>query len=702
MTEPLLVEILTEELPPRSLWRLAEAFAHHVFEGLKEQGFVAADAEVRPFATPRRLAVRIAAVHARQPPRVIERRGPAVSAALDAAGQPTAALVGFARACGVDIARLERQTTDRGEYFVYRARQQGEPLAQRLAALVEAALRRLPVAKLMRWGMGEVEFVRPVHGVVLLHGRRRVPGTVLGIESGNKTLGHRFMASDWIAIPHAGQYERILERRGRVIADHLRRARAIERQLDAAARRLEAAWSMEGSAELVDEVASLVELPVVYAGGFDPVFLALPPECLIVSMRQHQRYFPLLDGQGRLLPRFLLVSNIKATNPRHIVRGNERVLNARLADARFFFEQDKKLRLEARTPRLARVVFLNRLGSQLERIERIKKLSVEIALRLVSAGMLAREDVPQVERTAHLCKADLTTEMVGEFPELQGIMGKYYARHDGESEAVAEAIEQHYYPKNAAGALPQNPLAVCVSLADRLDSLVGIFGIGLAPTGEKDPYGLRRAAIGAVRILMEKRLPLDVVELLALARDFYPADLPAGETVGAVHSFLLERLRFHLRERGFASDEIEAVLALLPARLDQVPARLQALGAFRARPEAEALTAVNKRIHNILRQAGGRREDYARFDENLFTEPAEKALGNRVLGLEGEVERLLAGQRYTEVLERLAELRPVVDEFFDGVMVMVEDAQVRTNRLALLARLRGLFLGVADLSRLQS
>ncbi len=698
---PLLVEILTEELPPKPLARFAEAFARELFEALRSRGYADEDAKLESFATPRRLAVRVAAVRTRQPDRTVERRGPAVSAALDAQGRPTPALLGFARSCGVDPERLERRVTDRGEYFVYRARQQGLPLAGELPSLVEAALKRLPVPKLMRWGKGEVEFVRPVHGIVLLHGARLVRGTVLGVPSGRKTLGHRFLSRGWLTIPHADRYEEVLARRGKVIGDHHERIRRIEQALEAEAERLGADWRCGRSRELVEEVASLVEYPAIYAGGFDEAFLEVPEECLIVSMQQHQRYFPLADRRtGRLLARFLLVSNLPTDHPQHIVQGNERVLRARLSDARFFFEQDKKISLEARVARLANVVFHGRLGSQLERVTRIKKLAVEIARRLVAAGLLAAQDLVLVERAAALCKADLTTEMVGEFPQLEGIMGKYYARHDGEPEEVALAIEQHYQPRTAADALPAVAVAVPVALADRLDQLVGLFGIGLAPTGEKDPYGLRRAALAVVRILGEKRLPLDVVELLALARELYPHERLAAETIGEVHAFLLERLRYNLREQGYPYDEVEAVLALRPRRLDQLSARLEALRAFRARPEAEALAQANKRIGNILRQAQWR-EDGARYDETLAREAAEKLLGNRVLSLESEIAGLVAESRYTEVLERLAELRPAVDEFFDTVLVMDEDERVRRNRLALLARLRGLFLEVADISRLQ-
>jgi glycyl-tRNA synthetase beta chain len=705
MSAALLVELLTEELPPKALARLMEAFAGGVHDGLKEKFFLAAGAEARPFATPRRLAVLVTEVLDRQPDRQVERKGPAAASALDAAGRPTAALLGFARSCGVEVSRLEKRCGDKGEYFVYRASQKGEPLKQHLAAIVEAALKKLPIPKLMRWGSGEAQFVRPVHGVILLHGGRVVPGTVLGLKSGNKTRGHRFLSKSAIVIKHAADYEKILRVQGNVIASFEERYETIKRMLDRAAQRLEkgATWivgrQQPGDVreeydlqELVKEVTALVEYPQVYAGSFDKAFLEVPRECLIVSMRQHQRYFPLADKQGRLLPRFLFVSNLKTAHPKEIIHGNERVLRARLADARFFYDQDRKQRLAERLPRLANVVYHNKLGSQLERVQRLEKLAGGIA-------QLLEVDARLVARAALLCKADLLTEMVGEFPELQGIMGRYYARHDHEPAEVADAIEQHYWPRTAGGELPRHPVAVCVALADRLDALVGIYGIGLVPTGEKDPFGLRRAALGVVRLLSEKSLPLDVLELLWRARGCFPPGVVADGVVQDLHGFLLERLKPYLREKGFEPDEIEAVVALNPTRLDQVLPRLAALKEFRRLPEAQALAAANKRIRNILRQAGGKAA--GAVDAARLVAAAERKLYEEVCALEEQVTPLLKSGNYTAALKQLAGLRPAVDTFFDQVMVLVEDAAVRDNRLALLRRLANLFLNVADVSRLQ-
>jgi len=431
---------------------------------------------------------------------------------------------------------------------------------------------------------------------------------------------------------------------------------------------------------------------VALAGGFDKAFLEVPKECLIISMQQHQKYFPLADKHGKLLPRFLFVSNMKAADPTQIIHGNERVLRARLADAKFFYDQDRKHKLAERLPRLANVVYHNKLGSQLERVQRLEKLAGRIA-------QLLKADIALAERAAQLCKADLLTEMVGEFPELQGIMGRYYARHDHESAEVADAIEQHYWPRTAGGELPKHAIAVCVALADRLDTLVGIYGIGLVPTGEKDPFGLRRAALGVVRILAEKSLPLDVVELLSRARGYFPAGVMADGVVQDLHGFMLERLKPYLREKGFEPDEIDAVVSLNPTRMDQVLPRMTALKEFRALPEAQALAAANKRIRNILRQAGG--APPGEVEVARLTEPSERKLFEEVRALDGQVTPLLKSGDYAAALKRLAGLRPAVDEFFDKVMVMVDDVPVRNNRLALLNRLGNLFLNVADISRLQ-
>jgi glycyl-tRNA synthetase beta chain len=686
----LLIELLTEELPPKSLRRLSESLRDQVYAGLKELGFLSDASAARAFATPRRLAVRVTAVRARQPDRTVERRGPAVGAGLDAQGRPTPALLGFARSCGVDVKELDRQRGDKGEYFVYRALQKGEPLAAHLAALVEAALRRLPVAKLMRWGSGEAEFVRPVHGVMMLHGSRTVPGEVLGLTSRNRTLGHRFLSKGPIAIPGAEAYEARLRKPGLVIADFDERVALIRSGLDAAAAKVakDASWAGPASEGLLDEVASIVEHPAVYAGSFDPAFLEVPPECLIISMQQHQKYFPLTAG-GRLLPSFLFVANIAPKDPRSIIHGNERVLRARLSDARFFFEQDRKTRLEARVAHLAQVVYQSRLGTQLERVERIERLAAGIA-RLLDA------DVAAARRAARLAKADLSSEMVGEFPELQGTMGRYYALHDGESAAVAQAIEQHYWPRFAGDALPESDIGAAVALADRLDALAGLFGIGQQPTGDKDPFGLRRAALGVIRIVIEKQLPLALPDLVKPAVAGYAGRI--GDCQTEVETFIFDRLQGYLRDQGYSPQEINSVMiGGRRPHLAELPDVLKAVKSFQRLPEAAALAAANKRIVNIIRKAGVEKID---ADAELLHEPAERALYEAMLRLKPDIESRTRSRDFHGALQALADLKQPVDAFFDQVMVMAEDARVRDNRLALLGDLKRLMNRVVDIAEL--
>lgn len=696
MQDSLLIELLTEELPPKSLLKLAQAFCKGIFEGLKEQGYLAADADyskvVTEYATPRRLAVLIKDVLAKQPQRMIERKGPALSSAYDQSEKPTPALIGFAKSCGVEIEKLQKQSGPKGEYFVFRAKQPGEALEKHLSDIVASVIKKLPVAKLMRWGDSEVEFVRPVHGLMMLHGSKIVPGEVLGLHSRNTTSGHRFLSEGDIVIAEADDYERVLEAQGKVVVNHDARCDSIKNKLDAAAQSLgdSVTWSVGNSSQLLDEVASLVEFPVVYAGSFDAAYLGVPQECLIISMQQHQRYFP-LQQDGKLLPNFLFVSNNQADDSSHIVHGNERVLRARLSDARFFFEQDKKTRLEERVPKLANVVYHNKLGSQLDRVKRIQKLAVAIAERFNEINRVA--DIKQVKDAAWLCKADLLTDMVGEFPELQGIMGYHYALHDGEELGVANAIREHY------DRLPRLPVSVCVGLADKLDTLVGIYGIGLIPTGDKDPFALRRAALSVLRTLMENNLSLNLMQLLEIAEAQFLAGVITKDTVPKLYDFMLERLKPYLRDQEFGADEIDAVLSLRPTRMDWIIPRLKAIQEFRNMPEAESLAAANKRIRNILKQAQG--EPMEMVNADLLKLDEEKHLAQHLALLEAEVMPLIHHGEYTQALKHLASLRPAVDAFFDKVMVMVEDKALRDNRLALLTKLEGLFMRVADISKLQ-
>lgn len=692
-TESLLVELLTEELPPKALRGLSEVFERSMHDFLRDEYLLTQQSKSTVFATPRRLAVRFTHVVARQPNRLSERAGPKESA-------PPQAIEGFARGCGVAVGKL--QVKD-GRYC-YSLEVRGRPVAELIPDIVARALKTLPVPKLMRWGNGDAQFVRPVHGLILLHGARIVPGAVLGIKSGRKTLGHRFLSRGVLTIAHADAYETMLERRGMVVASFERRRRMIETQLESSTKNQSRSvtWRLERHAELLHEVTGLVEYPVVYRGQFERAFLALPKECLAIAMQRHQKYFPLADAKAELLSQFLVVSNIRTRTPQHIIHGNERVLKARLSDARFFFDQDRKVRLAERVPKLAHVVFHNKLGSQLERVERIRSLAREIAGRLAHPKIrwIAAADVPAIERAAYLCKADLLTEMVGEFPELQGTMGKYYAVPD-ESKPVAEAIEEHYLPKTGGGELPRSRLAVCVALADKLDMLVGIYGIGLVPTGDKDPFGLRRAALGALRILAEHRLPLDVLELLHFSCALYGDAKVPGQSVHGLYAFMIERLKSYLREQDFAADEIEAVVSLNPTRIDQVPARMRALREFRDLPEAAALASANKRIHNILKQAGGA-ETLAGPNLELLRGDAEQQLTQRLADVTRSVQPLFDAGDYAPALKQLARLREPVDRFFEDVMVMVDDEALRAARLALLSQIRNLFLHVADISRLQN
>jgi len=665
----LLVELLTEELPPKSLRALSEAFASRIGAELGKAQLAPNPGKASAYATPRRLAVLVPGVLSRGQDREGEVTGPPSKA-------PAQAIEGFARKHGVAPASLERRASAKGEVVVARVKTKGLVLEEILAPLVEEALKSLPIPKLMRWGAGEAQFVRPVHGLVMLHGKRVVPGTVLGLASRNKTLGHRFMSKGAISLASAGEYEARLLKPGMVIADFAARRAEIDRQLKAEAARQKA--RLGAYQDLLDEVTALVEHPSVYAGGFEPSFLEVPQECLILTMRQNQKYFPLFDAAGKLLPKFLIVSNMKVADARHIIGGNERVVRPRLEDARFFYNQDRKTRLEARVPRLASVVYHNKLGTQLERLQRVQLLAGKIARQL-------KADAAAAERAAWLSKADLLTGMVGEFPELQGVMGRYYALHDGEPREVADAIEAHYRPRFAGDRLPEGNVACALALADKLDALAGMFGIGQQPTGEKDPFGLRRAALGVIRILVERKLPLSL------------QDLVASEPL---RTFILERFAGYLKDQGFSTLQVDAVLSQNPARLDVVPQQLEAVKAFQAMPEAESLAAANKRVANILKQAKAKGESFSRTERDALKDPAELALFTALESTAGNALPMFERGDYTGYLKSFAVLKKPVDAFFDSVMVMVDEQALRRNRLALLRDLRDAMNRVADISKL--
>ena len=692
----LLVELLTEELPPKALARLGETFAQQVHARLVDCRLASNDSAWQWFATPRRLAVLVPNVLAAAPQTSVSEKIMPVSVALDANGQPTSALLKKLAGKGIpvsEIARFEKRMDGKAEALFYQATLKGAQLDDVLADLVADALKKLPIPKVMRWGDSDHQFVRPVHGLVLMHGDRVVPGKVLGLGSRRTTLGHRFLSEGEIALEWADDYPEKLRTKGWVITSFAERRAMISAQLEARAGELQA--TINPSADLLDEVTALVEWPIVYVGEFESEFLEVPQECLILTMQQHQKYFPLLDASKKLLNRFLIVSNMQVDDPQHIIDGNARVVRPRLSDARFFYDQDRKNGFSARAGKLAAVVYHNKLGSLGERAERLGTIASSIASTLGTNAAQARQ-------AGLLCKVDLLTDMVGEFPELQGIMGRYYARHEGLPDEVAEAMAEHYRPRFAGDALPEGLVSCAVALADKLDALVGFFGIGMVPTGDKDPFGLRRAALGVLRILMEKPLALDLKTLIdGTAGAFAAGKLTAKEFTGPLYDFMLERLRGLLRDAGYAQDVVESVLAQQPTRIDLVSAKLSAVRDFLQLPEALALAAANKRIGNILKKAQG--TDDARFaepDASMLQSPAEKALFERVALIAPQVRVSVVGEDYANALRILASVRAEVDRFFDEVMVNVDDPAIRANRLGLLRSLFDQLNAVADISRL--
>jgi glycyl-tRNA synthetase beta chain len=696
MNQTLLVELLTEELPPKALARLGDAFAAGIVNGLKSRDFLEPGSVATAYATPRRLAVSITNVRATSPDKSIREKVLPVSVALNAEGAPAApllkklaALAQSTKVPEIRISDLERAVDGKAESFFYTYTAAGSALHSGLQAALEETIGKLPIPKVMSYQRPDgstVQFVRPAHKLVALHGANVVPVALLGLAANRVTLGHRFLAKGELSIHHADTYAEVLEAQGKIIAGVTARKERIRSSLlDAAG-----ADTVLMPEALLDEVSALVEWPVVYACSFEEKFLSVPQECLILTMQTNQKYFALTDSGGRLRSRFLIVSNLETPDPQHIIGGNERVVRPRLSDAKFFFEQDKKKKLADRLPGLANVVYHNKLGTQAERTERIKTLSGHIARALGA-------DVALAERGALLAKADLLTDMVGEFPELQGIMGTYYARHDGEHEEVAKAASEHYQPRFAGDALPSTQTGTAVALADKLETLVGIWGIGLQPTGDKDPFALRRHALGVLRMLVEKRLPLSVNNLLQQTSQLFAGNPNFKDPTGEVLAFMLDRLRGLLRERGFAQNEVEAVVAQNPDRLDNIIERLNAVQAFAALPEAESLAAANKRITNILKKANGAT---VKVHKGLLKESAEEGLYTAMIQLKPKVDDAFAKGDFTSTLKALAHLRQDVDAFFNDVMVMAEDEQLRNNRIALLSDLHGMMNQVADISKL--
>ncbi len=711
MTTPhLLVELFVEELPPKALQKLGDAFAGVLFEQLKTQGLTLATSDFIAYASPRRLAVLISNVQAKAADRELEQKLMPVSVGLDANGQATPALLKKLNALGAGaeaVAQLQRKPDGRAEALFYKSMVNGASLVEGLQRALDEAIAKLPIPKVMSYqlaqdcelpGWSSVNFVRPAHGLVALHGDAIVPVKALGLRAGRDTRGHRFEAQkEVISLAHAQDYASLLASQGAVIASFTERRAAIVQQLQAAALAVGGGARPIEDAALLDEVTALVERPNVLTCSFEKEFLAVPQECLILTMKANQKYFPLLDAQGKLTHQFLVVSNIQPADASAVIQGNERVVRPRLADAKFFFDQDRKKSLASRVDGLAKVVYHNKLGTQGERTERVRALARGIAGLLEQAGHKGLSQA--ADTAAQLAKTDLLTDMVGEFPELQGIMGGYYARHDGLGEDIAQAIEDHYKPRFAGDELPRNLVGTVVALADKLETLAGMFGIGNLPSGDKDPFALRRHALGVIRMLSEQSLPLNVSDLLALAFDTLAGKLAQDTQAAqeALLTFVFDRLAGSLREQGFSAQEVDAVLSLRPERLGEVRRRLEAVRVFAQLPEAAALAAANKRISNILKKA---QEVDPHVSEVLLQEPAEKTLFAAMQATTPKAQEQWLQGDYTASLQTLAALRAPVDAFFEDVMVNAEQLDLRLNRQGLLKQLHVAMNRVADLSRL--
>ena len=686
----LLIEIGTEELPPTTLNKLSSAFYNGVKEGLKKADL--SFSEIKKFASPRRLALVISDLEVQQKDKKVERRGPAITAAFDEEGCPSKAAEGFARSCGVEVEDLEKLETDKGAWLNFKTEQKGSATKDLIADIIQNSLDKLPIAKRMRWADLDAQFVRPVQWLILLFGNDVIDAEILSVKSGRETRGHRFHHPETITIPSPSEYEMLLETHGKVIADFDRRKEAVRGQVN------EIALSVNGKAmideDLLDEVSSMVEWPVAVMGGFEKRFLDIPQEALILTMKTNQKYFYVVDDKGALLPHFITVSNIESKDVSKIQEGNERVIRPRFADAEFFWSQDRKSKLIDQTERLGTVVFQKELGNLLEKTKRVGKVASAIADQLAGDTQLAL-------RAAKLCKCDLMTEMVGEFGSLQGIMGRYYANLDGENAEVAQALEDYYKPKFAGDTLPQCITSQSLAIADRLDTLVGIFAIGQMPTGDKDPFALRRAALGVLRIIIEGELNLDLAHLIKIAAKQHVPGINASssDNVNDVLDFMLDRLNAYYLDKDIHPDVLDAVLSTKPTKPLDINNRLLAVDTFRKGAEAESLAAANKRIGNILKKIKGKLP--SKIDKKLLQEDPEKKLSDVLTTLDDKVQSLIDDAKYQEALAELSTLREPVDAFFDDVMVMADDEALKNNRIALLNILHNLFLQIADISKLQ-
>ena len=686
--ENLLIEVGTEELPPKSLRKLAESFLSNFTDELKKAELTFESAVWH--AAPRRLAININQLALAQADKVVEKRGPAVAQAFDAEGNPTKAAMGWARGNGITVEQADRLKTDKGEWLLHQAKVVGVDTKSLIAAMAQRSLDKLPIPKPMRWGSNTTQFIRPVHTVTMLLGSEVVEGELLGIKSDRIIRGHRFMGKPSFELDHADNYLSALKEQGKVDADYEARKAQIKADAEAAATKIGGVADLED--DLLEEVTSLVEWPVVLTASFEEKFLDVPAEALVYTMKGDQKYFPVFDDAGQLLPNFIFVTNIESKDPQQIISGNEKVVRPRLADAEFFFETDKKNTLESRLSSLETVVFQKQLGTIKQRVERISTLAAYIA---TSIGANSEE----AARAGLLCKSDLMTNMVMEFTDLQGTMGMHYARLNGETEAVAVALAEQYKPKFSGDTVPTAPVSICVALAEKLDTLVGIFGIGQAPKGAADPFALRRAAIGVLRICLENNLPLDLVDLIAQAQALHGENLTNDKAPEQVLEFFMGRFRAWYQDQGVGVDVILAVLARRPTAPADFESRIKAVAHFRTLEQASALAAANKRVSNILAKVEG--ELPATIDDSLLVEAAEKALAAKLAELQPQLAPLFAAANYQEALALLATLRESVDTFFEDVMVMADDEALKNNRLALLSSLRDQFLHAADISLLQ-
>lgn len=686
--QTLLIELGTEELPPKALQTLSSAFSREIRTGLKEAGLETG--EFHDYCSPRRLAVQIENVAAQQPDRSVERKGPALAAAFDADGNATKAAEGFARSCGVTVADLEQNETDKGSWLMFRVEQKGAALDDLVPDIINTALSRLPIPKRMRWGDSDYEFVRPVHWLVVLHGSTVIEASALGVASGNRTRGHRFHHPDELEVANADSYAALLSSQAYVLPDFAERRDRIRAQVDTEAAACGGKVLMNEA--LLDEVTALVEWPVALSGSFDAEFLEIPQEALITTMQDNQKYFAVVDAEGNLLPNFITISNIESKDPSVVISGNERVIRPRFADAAFFWNVDRKNTLETRIESLKSIVFQQKLGTLHDKTLRVEKLAAIIATAIGSEPKLAA-------RAAMLSKCDLMTDMVGEFASMQGVAGRYFALHDGEDPKVAHALEQQYWPKQAGGQLPEDGVARSLALADKLDTLVGIFGIGQKPTGAKDPFALRRASLGILRIMIECELDLDLKSLIQAAAEGLGERVEIDDVIGECFAYVSERMKAYYQDQGISLDVIDAVLSQQPERPLDANHRVRAVHEFKALPEAESLAAANKRIRNILKKNEGAVP--AEVNAELLQDDAEKTLHTTLETMRTEVNGLFDGGNYQAALTRLAALRDPVDRFFDDVMVMADDEALRNNRLALLNSMESLFMRAADLSRLQ-